>query len=231
MSETAQTLIEAALRVLGALAAGESASSNELTNGLQTLRFMLRGWSARNLSLYYIKQDTVTLDGSTSYTIGSGGTVNVLRPAAIKGAYATTNNVDRPLKLIDDARYRILSLKQLSGTVEYLWYNPDYPLGVLYFYPLASGTVKLDSLKPLVEPTNVSTDTVQFPPEYDEAIKFNLAIRLAPEYGRSVPPEVVAIAKEAFDAIILRNFASQINESRLDILKVSYGRYNIDWGE
>lgn len=231
MSQTAQDLIEAAMRVIGALYAGESASSGELTNGLQALRFMLRGWSARNLSLYYTTQDSITLNGSTSYTIGSSGTINTPRPVSIRGAYATSNNVDRPLKIIDEARYRILSLKQLSGTVEYLWYNPDYPLGVLYFYPLASGTVTLDSLKPLLEPTNVSTDTMQFPPEYDEAIKWNLAIRLAPEFGRQLPPEIVALAREAFDVIMMKNFASQINESRLDILKVSYGRYNIDWGE
>lgn len=230
MSETAQTLIEAALRVIGVLASGESASTNELSDGLKSLRFMLRGMSARNLSLYYTTQDTVTLNGATSYTIGSSGTVNTPRPASIRGAYATSNNVDRPLKIIDEGRYRILSLKQLSGTVEYLWYNPDYPLGVLYFYPLASGTVKLDSLKPLIEPSVVGTD-VAFPPEYDEAIKWNLAIRMAPEFGRPTPPEVAVLAKESFDLILMKNFASQINESRLDILKVSYGRYNIDWGE
>ena len=189
---------------------------------------MFRSWSANNLNLYYIEQDTVTLTGATSYTIGSGGVVDTVRPAAIKGGTVSSGSIERVLKIIDEARYRSLSNKSLSGVPEYLWYNPEYPLGLLYFYPLASGTAKIDSLNPLLEPTAIGANVI-FPPEYDEAIKWNLAVRLAPEFRTSVPVEVAALARATLDALQNRNFAEQINESRLDILKVSYGRYNIDW--
>ena len=41
-----------------------------------------------------------------------------------------------------------------------------------------------------------------YPPEWIRAIKYNLAIEIAPEYGVTVSPEIVAIAKEAKDTVM-----------------------------
>ena len=41
-----------------------------------------------------------------------------------------------------------------------------------------------------------------YPPEWIRAIKYNLAIEIAPEYGVTVAPEIVAIAKEAKDTVM-----------------------------
>jgi hypothetical protein len=59
--------------------------------------------------------------------------------------------------------------------------------------PSASVTVGFSTLKPF---TAVAIgDTLAFPPGYNKAIKFNLAVELAPEYGKQAPAEVVAIAE------------------------------------
>ena len=229
MSETAQTLIKGALRAIQAIATGETPTNDELQDGLEAMKIMLRHWSAKNIRIYYVKQDTITLTGATSYTIGSGGDVNTVRPVSIRGAYVRdSGGVDRVLKIIDEAWYRGLVLKSLSSTVEYLYYNPDYPLGIIYVYPTGGVTIYLDSLKPLTDPTSI-TSSIAFPPEYDEAIKYGLAVRLAPEYGKEPPQIVIALAQSGLNDIETRNFAQQINATRLELLRLS-GRYNIDEG-
>ncbi len=116
----------------------------------------------------------------------------------------------------------------MTGTMEYLWYSPEYPLGLLYPYPQGGSTLYLDTLKPLPEPVTIAAD-VTLPPEYDEAIKYGLAVRLAPEYGRPLDPLIVSLAKSALDDIENKNFAEQINAVKLDIINISE-RYNIDEG-
>ena len=229
MSETAQTLINAALRSIGTYASGESPSAQELADGLEALRFMLQSWSARNIRLYYTKQDTKVLTGAASYTIGAGGSIDTVRPASIRGAYVRDGaGSDHTLDIIDEARYRSISLKSIGEIPEYLYYNPEYPLGVLYLYPLGTGTLYLDSLKPLTDPTLV-TDTISFPPEYNEAIKYNLAVRLSSEYGVEVSNDIVSLGNIALSYIESRNFASQINTVRPTIIKLIQ-RFNIDQG-
>jgi len=227
MSETANTIIKAALRAIGAIATGETPTHDELNDGLEAMKFMLRSWSARNIVLYYTEDETLTMTGASPYTIGSGGTINTVRPASIRGAWTT----DGPVKLIDEDQYRQIRMDTTvsGGPFEYLWYNPAYPLGLLYPWPLGNGTMYLDCLKPLTDPTSI-TGTVSFPPEYDDAMKWNLAVRLCPEYGKEPPQVVAALAGVTLAGIETRNFALQINSIRTELLRLAGGRYNIERG-
>ena len=229
MSENAQTLIKASLRLIGSIAPGETPTDDELADGLEALKFMLRSWSGLNIRLYYTEQDTVALTGALSYTIGSGGTCNTVRPSSIRGGYVVgSGSVSHIITMIDEDLYRRLKVIDPGGGVDYVWYSPEYPLGVINVYPSGSGTLYLDSLKPLTEPT-ILTSTISFPPEYDELIKYCLAVRLAPEYGKSLGPEVTSMAEGLMRNLESRNFNAQINAARLELLKMS-GRFNIDEG-
>jgi hypothetical protein len=57
---------------------------------------------------------------------------------------------------------------------------------------------------PLTTLTALS-DTVSFPPAYNEAITYNLALRLGPAYGQEPTPTMVAIAHESKQALQKRN--------------------------
>ena len=230
MSETAQTLIKSALRSIGAIATGETPTADEMADGLEALKFMLRHWSNSNIRLYFISQDTLALTGAVSYTIGTGGDFNTTRPETIKGgSMGDASGVSTSITMIDETRYRDISLKAMGGTAYYLWYNPEYPLGKLYFWPRGTGTAYLDSLKPLSEPSLI-TSTIQFPPAYDEAIKWNLALRLAPEYGRDPSPLVVAFARSSLGQIENKNFDAQMNTVNLNDEWGGLSNYNIDAG-
>lgn len=224
MSETALTLVKAAMRSIGALVAGATPSTAEQTDGLEALKIMLRNWSARDIRIYYTKQESLALDGSESYTIGTSGDLNTVRPSSIRGAWTT----DGPVKIIDEDRYRqVRHLSLAGGIIEYLWYSPEHPLGLLYPWPRGSTTLYIDSLKPLTEPSLISSD-VAFPPEYDAAIKWNLAVELAPEYGVEPSPIVLARAQTSLAAIETRNFAAQISAIRPELIRLAYTKYDID---
>lgn len=55
------------------------------------------------------------------------------------------------------------------------------------------------------------------------AIKYRLAISLAPEYGRAVTPEMVATADEYYSSLIRQSVSSNLREMDLTELPGSYG--------
>jgi hypothetical protein len=224
MSETAQTLIKASLRAINAIATGETPTAAEMQDGLEALQIMLRSWSAENIMLYSISQDTLTMTGATSYTIGSGGDCNTTWPMTIRGAVVDT---DYYLRLIGEAKYRNLARNDRS-IPGYLWYNPVYPLGVLYPHGTGGSSMVIDSLKALSDPSTL-TSSVAFPTPYDAAIKWNLALELAPEYGKNPSGIVVARAIETKKVIESKNAANQINEVNLSHLGRIGGSYDIDY--
>ena len=230
MSENALTLIQDALFEIGVLAEGETATDAMAQHALRRLKYMLRHWSSKNIRLYYAKEDTLVLTGATSYTVGVGAVFNVIRPTSIRGAFvkSSTTGVDDPIKIITEDEYRRISMKSLGGTPELLWYDPDYPFGIIYLWPVGTGTLHIDSLKPLTDPATLTT-SVSFPPEYDEAIVCGLAVRLAPNYGKAASAETVAMALDGLRDIEVKNFAEQVNAVRPEVISLN-SKYNIDAG-
>jgi hypothetical protein len=225
MSETAQTLIKSALRSIGAIATGETPTNSEMMDGLEALRFMLRSWSGNNIRLYFTTSEVITLTGAASYTWGSGGTITTARPVQIHGAYTSVNLVE----VVDEAKYRRLVVANQGGPVQWIWYQPQYPLAYLFPWPLSSASLTVHSTKELSDPTGL-TYSVTFPTEYDDAIKWNLAVRLGPEYGKDPSNTILSLAASSLHAIETLNFSMQIPESRPDIMGLSGGGvYNIDY--
>lgn len=225
MSETAQTLIKAALRAINAIATGETPTAAELADGLEAMKIMLRSWSAENINVYSISQDTLTMTGASSYTIGSGGDCNTTWPIEIKGAVVDT---DYNLVMIDESRYRALAMES-NSTPRYLYYNPVYPLGVLYPYGTGGSSMVIDSLKALTDPTGL-TASVAFPTSYDAAIKWNLSLELAPEYGKNPSALIVKNARDSKRAIQAMNASNQAIAADLSGIGRPYNNYNIDNG-
>jgi len=224
MSETAQTLIESALRAINVIASGETPTADELQDGLEALQIMLRSWSS-DLDVYLMSQDTLAMTGASSYTIGSGGDCDTTRPEEIRGAV-----VDDIYELtpIGPARYRSLATLDSGAVASYFWYDPEYPLGVIYPYPTGGTSMVIDSIKQMTEPSALTTE-VQFPPHYDAAIKFNLAIELAPEFGKEPSMLVFKRAEETKRELEAKNLAAKMNASNLANLGRSRSRYNINY--
>jgi len=76
-----------ALTVVGASSA-TSPTTEQRNDGLTALQSLLDSWNTENLTLNRVRENSLTLSiGVSSYTIGSGGTVNITRPMQIIDAY------------------------------------------------------------------------------------------------------------------------------------------------
>jgi len=200
-----------------------------MSDGLEALKIMLRSWSGENIMVYSISQDTLAMTGASSYTIGSGGDADTTWPIEIKGAVVDT---DYDLRIIGEAAYRSIS-RNTDSIPRYLYYNPAYPLGVLYPHGVGGNSMVIDSLKALTDPATLTT-AVAFPTAYDGAIKWNLCLELAPEYGKNPNQLIIKNAHESKKAIQSKNMANQINE--VDLSDVGMGgmryqgvSYDINW--
>jgi len=206
---TAADLINSSARLIGTLASGEVLTNTEAQDALSSLNQLLDTWSTESLLIYSLIEDDLTLVGSQqSYQMGTGAAdFNTARPLKIENAFLRTvngsTNYDIPLEIINDDQWANIGVKNVSSAIPLkLYVKYTYPNATLQFWPLPSGskTLVLFSWKPLSSFTSLTT-TVSLPPGYVRALRYALAIEIAPEYGRSLDPVVIAMAEESKAAI------------------------------
>ena len=108
------------------------------------------------------------------------------------------------LEVIGNEQYQRIGFKTISSNYpDYLYYNPTYPFGTITLYPVPNIALQL-----ILSQTSKLLDisylqqVISLPPGYERALIYNLAIELAPRYGRAsqvVPGSTIwRLAKESF---------------------------------
>lgn len=199
-----QSIIERAMRLAGLLESGESASSDELSDGLLAVNNLLSSWQNERLIAYAISEITHTLTANDgAYTIGSGADIDTTRPVKIESAYIRSDNVDYPIQIVDVDRWNRIADKTVTGPiVDTLYYDPTMSTGTVYLYPVPSSANVLHLfVRVPISSYSAVTDTVTLPPGWDQAITFNVAPLIALEYGREVSATVHREAMRSLAAI------------------------------
>lgn len=201
----ASDCIDAALRVCGAFdpEGGVTPSTTQRTNALQALNFMVTAWQADGMQVWCQKTGTYVLANAVNNpTIGPGGTINVARPMSIQQAWlrdtTVTTNIDIPVVIIGREEYNLLSSKATTGVPNVLFYDPEYDLpgansgvnakGRIYLWPTPDTAVATQYdlyfvyTRP-IQDFSVVGDSLDFPQEWLNAVKWGLALQLAPEYN------------------------------------------------
>ena len=216
---TARDLITRSLRLIHVLDSGESPTADEANDSLTALNDMLDSMSVPGLYIYAIKQDVVTWTaGQQSRTIGASGDFNITRPTRIEDStfFTSAAGEDYPLKIIRSrsAYSGIIDKDTSTDFPEFLYYEPSYPLGNLFIWPVPFSTLSI-SLHSQEQLTQLSTldPALSIPPGYKELLTAMLCARLAPEFGVALPPEAQDIMRRASRAVRranARNVYSQI---------------------
>jgi len=194
---TYRTLIADALLDLGVLAEGETAGADEEASALRTMNRMLDSWDAEKLRLYTVARTEATIvSGTATYTVGSGGDFDVGRPASVDQIVGLnyqdtsgTNDREQPLHRHTEESWSQVAIKDTQSTYPTSYYydaNFSSGLATITLYPVPTGTtleLVLYAWTHLSQVTTV-TNTVTLPPAYERAIVKNLAIELAPSYGK-----------------------------------------------
>lgn len=206
---TAQTLITRALRLLQVVGSGVTPEANDLADGLTALNSMLEGWRNQPQAAWTTDEITGNLTGGQqAYTIGPAGAIVATRPIRIENARIKINGVNYPLQIITQDQWAAIRVQTLSSNIpRYLYSTGDYPQATLNLWPAPSQSAQiiLGVLHPFSAFAAVG-DAVSFPPGYEEAIAYQLAIRLSPEYGVPISAEVARIATESLAAIKRMNY-------------------------
>lgn len=194
------TLVKSSLRLIGALASGENPTPEELDDALLVLNDLYENWSTEKLSVWGAANQTFALvPGQATYTIGTGGNFNTTRPVSIDDSYTTFSGIDTPVRSIGQEEYNMVPLKTMQQpVVEQLLYVNDFPLGRITMWPVPStaATITL-SIGRVLGSSILATDTLTGPPGFLKAIRFCLAVEMAPEFGVEASPTVVQVAVDA----------------------------------
>lgn len=202
---TARTIIKRAMQRAGILTKGEVPAADEAVDALSSLNNMLGAWSNNSLNISARAWETFTLSGGVAaYTIGTGQTFNTTRPTNIVGAYIRqSGSVDSNLAVIDDEQYISIQTKNTGGVPYFLNYDNAFPTGTVRLFPTPSTAYQLFILSEKPLSSFGLDDEVSYPAGWEEAIIDNLAVRLSPEYGQAVSPDLKADAMRGMGEIKL----------------------------
>lgn len=227
---TALEVVESALRAIAVASRGYTLDAEDANDGLKALQAMLYGWNAEGLPIPKRTWSSFALTiGKDTYTWGTGGDFNDTRPQRVEQSFVRdANEVDTPVTILGAHQWARIAAKNVDGRPTRVYIEYDDPLSTAYFDFEADQAYTWHVLwmKPIVPPASLSADD-GLPDEYDEALKWNLALRLAPEYGRQAPPEVVAMARESKNRILANNLARRMVSASVDSALVRESRFNI----
>lgn len=194
-------VINYALTLHGILYIGQVPGTDALLMCQTALNNMLAEWNAQGLAVFSIVKTTATLvSGTADYTIGNGATINTARPEKIEAwrviDAAGGANGGKPVDAGTFAR-EADDNTLLSALVKMLNYDAAFPTGTIHLWPIPSGgTLELWVWEQMTAITDFIGTAISFPPGYLKAITYNLAIDLAPLFGRQIDPGVKMIADQ-----------------------------------
>lgn len=130
--------------------------------------------------------------------------------------YPTEGGNQIPCRIISKDEYNRFGSKNSQGTPVQLAYDPQANTGYVYTYPTfltAAQLLYIEFTKPIEDITGASDD-YDLPQEWGEVLKFNLALRIAPEY--EVPREKYNQIKE--QALALFVFIDSYDQENASVL-------------
>ena len=221
MSTTANDQINAALRLIGQLAEGETPSAATSIDALAALNQMLDSWSVERLSVYNTQDQVFEWPADIlSRTLGPTGDFVGNRPVALDDSTYfrdPSTGVSYGIKFINQQQYDGIAVKTVTSTFpQVMWINMENPNIQMTIYPKPTRLLEWHfiSVEELSQPATLSTQ-LAFPPGYLRAFKYNLACEIAAEFGVEPSPQVQRIAMTS-----KRNLKRQNNPD--DIMGLPY---------
>jgi hypothetical protein len=200
---------------------------------------MIDMWSNESLMTYAIlEQSTTLIPGQWQYTIGPGGNINATRPLRILTGDGTCYVVDSTgnrynLEVVPRDRWNLISnITQITANFpNTLFYDPQYPLGIINLYPVPNvgWTLYFDSYLQLTDFSGLTT-VLTLPPGYQAAIQDNLAVQIwrffKPD-GVAVPPDLKQLAATSKATVKRTNIRENIAGYDSELVSRANGAFNI----
>lgn len=234
-------LVDEALKECGRIGLGQTALAEDFNGGWMRLQWMLQQWERKRWLVYHLVTRLFTSTGVKTYSVGPGGNfdtgANTTRPDKIESAFlrmlvlSQPNQIDRPLGMLQSMEdYNAIGLKGLTSFPGWVFYDPSWPLGTLYTWPVPQSAIYAIgiTLKEQLPVKFLNRSVVlNLPYEYYAAILYNLALRMRPKFqiasyaGDPLP----GLARDSL--AVLRGANTAIARLRMPATLQQKGKYNI----
>jgi hypothetical protein len=175
----------------GAINLGQTITGSGISAGTTIVAFGTGAGGQVNYAGTYTVNISQTA-GSTSISAG------YQRPIAVNSAFVrvatSASNLDYPVAILNVESYEMIGLKTLNGPwPKALYYQPTQPLGNIFVWPSpAQGEMHVFADMMLARYTSLY-DTVVLPQGYSMALRWCLAERLMPMFGKKSPEQIQMI--------------------------------------
>jgi hypothetical protein len=232
-TQTVTDLCTGAMRLIGIATEAYTPTPYESNTALYTLNEIIDSWNVdgtMQVSMGFHEFDVGS--GQQVYTVGPLGDFDVPhRPVSIEyAAFRQTTsspNIDIPLQILNADEWASIGAKQISTTIPTLCYmDGQYPLANFYLWPAPAQTGKIiltywEALSSVL----TLNSTLRLPPGYARALRLDLAANIAPEYGKQMPQDLLAVLAGLKNNIAVANIRP--GRTYYDAGVMGGGAYNI----
>ncbi len=229
-TNTVRKLIRRAMMLGNIVAVNETPNGAEIADALDTLNDMIDSWATERLMVFAIRREVLALTPALqTHTLGAGGSLNLARPSRIEHAGIIVSSSELPIRLLTVNEWATISIKSTTGIPNGFWDDGAFPLRNLAMWPIPDQAYSLALYVWSVMAQFATVDEeIAFAPGYGKALRYNLAVELAAEYGKDISPAVVANAIASKAAIKSFNSVSPVMD--IDSAIVGSSRYDIRTG-
>lgn len=196
---TALSVVTQALRKIQVGTGGEPLDEEDSSIGLDALNAMIRTWAADGVRLWLTETQSVAVVAATAtYTLSS-------RPLDVLMGYRRTSDQDTPMRMVTREEYQRLPNKTSAGTPFLFWPNRTRTTTTVSVYPVpaaadvTAGTTLRFDVKRQIEDVTATGQEAELPAEWLECLIYNLAVRVAPEFGKTPSALVTAMALDLYN--------------------------------
>jgi hypothetical protein len=183
-NQTCIELIKDALVMVGAIEDEATPSAEQYAYTRRALNRMVKAWSVKGLKAWKWEEATLTLvDGTNQYDIGPGGDLVINRPIEIDNVRRVVSGEETEIRSVSRSEFMNQPAKDSEGKAIFVYYDEQRTVGQMWVWPTpdAADSIKF-SYKSYIEDFDSLNDDPEFPPEWLDAIVYNLAVRLIPKY-------------------------------------------------
>lgn len=197
-TQTVRTIVTDALEKINVVDAESTPEAYEVAKGVRELNRMLKGWQNKGYSLFNYASQTVTLTTAASYTMSP------VRPIRLLGVRYNNGSTEIPMTEMTRQEYDDLPVKTTTGTPTQFYYDKQRESALIYIWPVlsaASGQTLEVTYEAEFEDITDEDDVLPLPGEYWDAVVYNLADRLADDFGVDAPKVMMRAEKLLNEAL------------------------------
>jgi hypothetical protein len=194
---TARDLISDVLQDIGKLGVGDYLDDADAESVRRSLNTWIDALALESLLIFHLLRTPHTLTANTAtYTIGTGGVINIPRPVKIERAGLIHNTgatppYEAPIDVFTEQRWQMIPQKDLGGPLaQGIYFDKGWTAGLGLITPWPKPTAAGTALVLYTEQAFTAfadLDTVYtFPPGYELFFRTNLAGEICDGFGKTL---------------------------------------------